>query len=178
MPDMSADSIRWVPEHRAAQLAGTPRSTVQGWDRERFLERPESGIFQEHHIFELLLAGTFREELTLADAKSLWRNMRRTGAIAVFLDLAKGVSSERDQLDLVMDIEMGDVTFACDEGALLTAVRGMDRSRRVFVAPLGHRVWRARQGFENFASTEQAPTVRRGRPPKRAASVHAMKPDQ
>jgi hypothetical protein len=178
MAEPPADSLLWVPEARAAQLAGTPRSTVQGWDKEGFLELPAAGVFQERHIFELLLAAAFREELTLPEAKSLWRNLRRTGTIAEFLDLAEAVLSEQDQLDLVMDTELGSVTFACDARSVLKAVRDARRPKRVYLAPLAPRIWLAREGFANFASADQIPKTRRGRPPKTASSVHSMHPER
>jgi hypothetical protein len=176
MSETSADSVRWVPELRAAQLAGTPRSTIQSWDKEQFLERPEAGAFRESHVFELLLAAALREELTLLEARSVWRNLRRTGAISEFLDLAGRISSEQDQLDLVMDIELGGVTFACDKNALLKAIKDAHRPRRLYVAPLGSRIWRAHEGFESFASADQVPKTRRGRPPK--AAVRTINPER
>jgi DNA-binding transcriptional MerR regulator len=172
MASRPAYQIRRVAEGRAAQLAGVPRSTLQGWDRERFIELPADGAFDERHVLELLLAGALREKVPLAEAKSLWRNLRDAGQIDEFLGLAEQIGDERDQLDMVFDLDFGRVAFARNAKSLVAAVRERHRARTVYVAPLGPCVARAREGFEKFASSESAGRSRRGRPRNAEVSAH------
>ena len=172
-----ADSILWVAEGRAALLAQVARATLAGWFKDQLLERPAEGVFHERDVLEVLLVGALREELSLSEAKGLWRNLRRAGVVGEFLDLAEEISSAEDRLDLIMDPAMGRIKFARDAGALLEAVRDEHRARTVYVAPLGARILLAREGFANFANTDPSPTVRRGRPPQKRATLSSINPD-
>lgn len=169
------DDLSWVGETRVPSLTGVARTTFQSWTRAGIVDQDPGGAYGEGAVLEIALVGALREHFSVDELATRWSRLRSQGDVNRFLARARQLDSS-ERFDLVVEPELGGISVAADDEALVRAVRHEHAPRAVVVIPMAERLTSVRDSFRGWSTTAKRPTQRkRGRPARRRADLKPVR---
>ena len=153
------DSIGWVSEADLLRIARVARSTRRHWARKQLVTDPGNGRYRERDVVETVVLDLLVRATGFADAALAWG--QHGGAV---LDsILSASTTPGEQLDLVVSVELADLSLARTDSEVGSTARGGGQPRAFLVVPLAAALAEARSAFWTFAGRSRAPTDRRRR---------------